>query len=43
MVLTISNHLTTFLDAPSSAGCGDGGRIVIRLPGHALTGAGPRP
>ena len=39
MALTITNHLVRCADAPHTAGFGDGGRRVIRLPGHVLTGS----
>ncbi len=38
MALTITNHLVRSADAPHTAGFGDGGGIVIRLPGRVLTG-----
>jgi hypothetical protein len=38
MALTITNHLIRSADAPYTAGFGDGGGIVIRLPGRVLTG-----
>ena len=37
MALTITNHLVRCADAPHTAGFGDGGGIVIWLPGRVLT------
>ncbi len=37
MAVTITNHLVRGADAPHTAGFGDGGGIVIRLPGRVLT------
>ena len=36
MALTITNHLVRSADAPSAAGFGDGGGIVIRLPASQI-------
>jgi len=38
MALTITNHLTAVRMPRTVPGFGDGGGIVIRLPGRVLTG-----
>jgi hypothetical protein len=38
MALTITNDLVRSADAPHTAGFGDGGGIMIWLPGRVLTG-----